>query len=362
MLSAANQIIRPKALRKIWQYKVFFGSNANFFRRILCVAALCSCVSLVFGQRTDAFSNLRSRVVAAGRPMQVLDSLTIAAPLLVVTDSATGQSIDRRIFSLHYNFLHIDTAQLRAICPDCRRLRVSYRVWPYNLAARISRIDTTAIRRSNSDDPIEFDYSPYEPSTKPWETGGLVSNGAYTRGISFGNSQNLVFNSNLNLQLNGKLGNDLEIQAALSDNSIPLQPDGTTRQLQEFDRIFIQLKRKNTILTAGDYDLLRPAHGYFSNYFKRLQGAMLTSQYEMKKKDAGGRSGGQILHSAFAIPRSADTLSVRVAAAVSRGKFTRQMIAGQEGNQGPYRLQGAEGERFIIVLAGTEKVYKDGQL
>jgi len=362
MLSAANQIIRPKALRKIWQYKVFFGRNANFSRRFLCVAALCSCVSLVFGQRTDAFSNLRSRVVAAGRPMQVLDSLTIAAPLLVVTDSATGQSIDRRIFSLHYNFLHIDTAQLRAICPDCRRLRVSYRVWPYNLAARISRIDTTAIRRSNSDDPIEFDYSPYEPSTKPWETGGLASNGAYTRGISFGNSQNLVFNSNLNLQLNGKLGNDLEIQAALSDNSVPLQPDGTTRQLQEFDRIFIQLKRKNTILTAGDYDLLRPAHGYFSNYFKRLQGAMLTSQYEMKKKDAGGRSGGQIPHSAFAIPRSADTLSVRVAAAVSRGKFTRQMIAGQEGNQGPYRLQGAEGERFIIVLAGTEKVYKDGQL
>ncbi len=340
------------------------------------VAMLCGWTGLAFAQRIESFSNLRSRIIAADQPVQVLDSLTIAVPLMGVSDLVTGQSLSLRFFSLHSNFLYTDTAQLRASCPDCRQLRISYRVWPYNLAARISRLDTTAIRRSNSDDPIEFDYSPYEPSTKPWETGGLVSNGAYTRGISFGNSQNLVFNSNLNLQLNGKLGNDIELQAALSDNSVPLQPDGTTRQLQEFDRIFIQLKRKSTILTAGDYDLVRPAHGYFSNYFKRLQGAMLTMefdtgkkeygvpgvQYGLKNKDGTGRTVVPMPNSAFAIPHSADTLSVRLAAAISRGKFTRQTIAGQEGNQGPYRLQGAEGERFIIVLAGTEKVYKDGQL
>ena len=285
--------------------------------------------------------------------MQLLVSLTVMPPLLSVTliphssSLIPHSSMDSGIFSLKNNRLYTDTARLRAICPDCEEVKVVYRVLPYNFAAPLRRLDTLAIRRNARTDAIEFDYAPYEPATKPWETNGLLSSGAYTRGLSFGNNQNLVFNSSLNLQLSGKLGNDLELQASLSDNSVPLQPDGTTRQLQEFDRIFIQLKRKNTALTAGDYDLTRPA-GYFSNYFKRLQGAMVEHR-QMGDWGFGSKTSG-------------DTLAVRVAAAVSRGKFARQIIQGQEGNQGPYRLQGAEGERFIIVLAGTEKVFIDGQL
>lgn len=290
------------------------------------------------------YSNLRSRTLDAGLPVQRLDSFTVALPLVGVTDSASGQIIEPGIFSIKNNELHTDTARLRAVCPSCTRLVVTYRALPFDLAAPLRRLDTAIIRLPGAAaDDIRYDYSPYEPPRNPWETSGLRSNGAYTRGLSFGNNQNLVFNSNLNLQLDGRLGNDLELTAALSDNSIPLQPDGTTRQLQEFDRIFIQLRRKDLALTAGDYDLNRPA-GYFSNYFKRLQGGMV--------------SGLQMP----AITPTADTLQFRAAAAVSRGKFARQIIPGQEGNQGPYRLQGAEGERFIIVLAGTEKVFLDGQL
>lgn len=289
------------------------------------------------------FSNLRTRIVDASQPVQRLDTFSVLPPLLSVTDSATGRSLDPVFFSLDNNRLRIDTALLRSACPDCRRLYATYRVLSVDLAAPVRRLDTALIRRPGAAaDDIRYDYSPYEPSKNPWENAGLRSSGAYTRGLSFGNSQNLVFNSNLNLQLDGRLGNDLELTAALSDNSIPLQPDGTTRQLQEFDRIFLQLRRKNTALTAGDYDLIRPP-GYFSNYFKRLQGGMI----EGRLQPPGGWR---------------DTLSYRAAAAVSKGKFARQIIQGQEGNQGPYRLQGAEGERFIIVLAGTEKVFIDGQL
>lgn len=310
---------------------------------LLCLAAavdLCA---------QQPFSNRRSRCIDARLVYQQLDSLSIAPPLLYARDSASGQALALSLFVLENNFLRVDTAGLRRSCPVCERICLDYRVLPLNLGARTSRLDTAAIRRAGQDNAIEFDYAPYAPAPPLLGSAGLVSNGSYTRGLSFGNSQNLVFNSNLNLQLEGKLGNDLEIKAALSDNSVPLQPDGTTRQLNEFDRIFIQLKRKNTTLSAGDFDLLRP-QGYFSNYFKRLQGADLQWTLERRSKVAGQK--------VPAAPRA----KFHAAAAISRGKFARQTIQGQEGNQGPYRLQGAEGERFIIVLAGTEKVFIDGQL
>lgn len=327
----------------------------------LCLAWLiCGGGNPLLAQRLQNHSNLRSRVIDASLPVQTLDTLTLVAPLVEIFDALTSQSVDPVFFRLQNNLLLTDTAGLKARYPGIASLRVTYRVLPFNLGANITRLDTAAIRRNARNNAIEFDYSPYEPAGKPWETGSLNSSGAYTRGFSLGNSQNLVFNSNLNLQLNGKLGNDLEILAALSDNSIPLQPDGTTRQLQEFDRIFIQLKRKNTTLTAGDFDLTRPpSGGYFSNYFKRLQGAMV------EYKGIGNlnlQSAIPNRQSHIGNPKSPDTLQVRAAAAVSRGKFARQTIQGQEGNQGPYRLRGAEGEQFIIVLAGTEKVYLDGQL
>jgi hypothetical protein len=286
-------------------------------------------------QKPIPLSNLHTKIINARLPGQMLDSLTIVPPILETTIFPSGEKTNTSLVRLQGNLLLIDTLKLHARYPACSQIRVVYRTLPYNLSSTITRIDTSAIRHRIRNDAIEFDYTLYEPVTKPWETSGLATNGTYTRGLSFGNSQNLVFNSNLNLQLNGKLGNDLEILGVLSDNSIPLQPDGTTRQLQQFDRIFIQIKRKNALLTAGDFDLTKPTYGYFSNYFKRLQGAMV----EIK-----------------------DSVSIRAAAAISKGKFTRQTIPGLEGNQGPYRLQGAEGEQFIIVLAGTEKVYIDGQL
>ena len=124
----------------------------------------------------------------------------------------------------------------------------------------------------------------------------------------------------------GQLG-DLEVLAAITDNSIPLQPEGNTQQLREFDKIFIQIKKDENTLIAGDYELSRP-DSYFMNYFKKLQGATFSRRWTMDGRRRTG-DGGRVLKT------QNPTLNTKFSVAAARGKFARNTLAAQEGNQGP---------------------------
>ena len=169
----------------------------------------------------------------------------------------------------------------------------------------------------------------------------LTRKGSISRGVSFGNNQDAIVNSHLNLQLSGKLNNEIEITAAISDNNIPIQPDGNSQQLQEFDKVFINVRGGRFNITAGDFE--DKAQGsYFLKYNKKAQGARF------------GINEVPLFRGV--------KLSSEVAGSVSKGKYRRQQFQGSEGVQGPYKLTGANGEMYIIILAGTEKIYIDGVL
>lgn len=291
--------------------------------------------------QVEELSNQRSKFLQLSPNQQQyqLDSLTVLSATLKVWNASDNVPVDSSYFSIVQNRLSWHPP-MGSGAARYTRLKLRYRVLPYDLYQPYARLDTTQIGLKDNGDYIAFDYNPYTPDEGIIDFKGLDYNGSFARGISFGNSQNLVLNSSFNLQLAGELGDGIEILAAITDNNIPLQPEGNTQQLQEFDKIFIQLKKNNNKLIAGDYELARP-NSYFMNYYKKLQGATYSNESTIMGK-------GQ--------------LRTRASVAVARGKFSRNTLTVIEGNQGPYKLSGRDGERFIIALAGTEKVFIDGVL
>ena len=287
-----------------------------------------------------AFSQLnqaqKTKLFITSNDTIYLDSLSLVPGSINVNDSTLKYKID---YKRHAIIFEKGSAR-----PD--GLVISYKTFPYNLEKNYFHKDPSLITKdlSRPDNPFTISFNEPPNSNSLFMNDGLNKNGSISRGITFGNNQDVVVNSNLNLQVSGKLTPEIDMVMAATDNNIPFQADGTTAQLQEFDKVFIQLSNHNTKLIVGDYQLSRPSNSYFMNFYKRAQGAYVSNTY----KDSTGKK--------------AITFKTQVAGAVSKGKFARNIIIGTENNQGPYRLTGANNEPFIIVLSGTEKIYLDGRL
>ncbi len=132
--------------------------------------------------------------------------------------------------------------------------------------------------------------------------------------------------------------------------NIPIQPEGNTQQLQDFDQVFIQtLRTTNNKLIAGDFPTKnKRVNPTFAKYLKRASRRLFSAQKSKTDKNL--------------VDSLSPSHTIQTSAAVSRGKFSRNVVQGVEGNQGPYRLRGENGESFIVILSGTERVYIDGRL
>lgn len=214
---------------------------------------------------------------------------------------------------------------------------INYLKFPEFLTKTYQQLDEHIIVKNNATAQTLYKLSQSNQESDFIPFDGLTTSGSISRGVTIGNNQNSVLNSELDLQISGKLNDKVSLRASIQDANIPLQESGYSQRLDEFDQVFIELYSDRWNVRAGDIDLLK-TNSYFGNFSKRVQGLLLN----VKLGDDDSKT------------------NLFAAGALVRGQFTRSQFTAQEGNQGPYKLQGPNGELYVLIVSGSETVYVNG--
>ena len=280
--------------------------------------------------KSQSYSNRNSKSIFIDADTLVLDSSSL------VVGSISLKDIDNEDYEIDYlnGKIIIKNPNLKG-----KTVEATYRKYPYRLN-QISINKPVSIIEKQLYSPVN-PFSIREPSSAMdnlFSSSELNTYGSLSRGVSIGNAQDMVVNSNLNLQISGKLDENVEITASITDQNIPIQPEGNTRQLKEFDRVFIMLKYKNKAsVTAGDIETKSPENAYFMRFSKLGQGLAVNYVENDTQTTPAYKIGASF--------------------SMAKGTFNRQNIVPIDQVQGAYKLQGVNGETFIIVLAGSERIY-----
>jgi hypothetical protein len=310
----------------------------EFFKLFICLSFLLFTSVFVYTQS----NGVKTKRFTVSSDTLFLDSLTIIAGSVEVFWGDQILPPEDYFVELSRGTLLLKRSDLKG-----QSLLINYRTFPFSLSQAYFHKSDALIRPNPGIVYNPFKYRPGEgPPSNNMSLSGLDKSGSITRGVGFGNNSDVSVNSSMNLQVSGRLSDNLNVLAAINDENIPIQPDGNTQQLQDFDQVYVQVFNKDFKLTAGDFRL-ESQPGYFMRYIKRAQGISALGRFYIKPVP-GDTTGPK--------------MDMQISGAFSRGKFARNQIQGIEGNQGPYRLQGAENEPFIIILSGTERVYVDGRL
>ena len=178
------------------------------------------------------------------------------------------------------------------------------------------------------------------PSGPSVSTSGLRTSGSVTRGVVAGTSRDVSVTSGLRLDVSGEVAPGVRLRAALTDENTPILPEGTTTQLSDLDRVFVEVESQRVRVRLGDVDLALSGTT-FAPVARQVQGALIEAEIPALGFVAGGRVVGS--------------------ASATRGTYRSQDLVALEGVQGPYRVQGLNGETFVVVVPGSERVTLDGQ-
>jgi len=164
--------------------------------------------------------------------------------------------------------------------------------------------------------------------------GRLNVHGSKSVRVSSGNRRELTVDQTLRLSISGKLTRDISVQATLSDDNLPVVPEGNTEELRDVDKILIELRAPTWQATLGDFVAERSGT-VFGDYRRKLQGVSFVVE--------------------------PGTVGAEALAGSPRGVYRTLQIRGEEANQGPYRLGAGDVGSNLFIVAGSEKVTLDGE-
>ncbi len=276
-------------------------------------------------------SNYRTKKVAVRDSIQI-DSVSINASQFSIK-TKSGNPIDTSFYKIDFSKALLTFK--KPVATDS--VIIDYLRYPNFITRKYFQLDDKIIvdNTDNMQQLYKLQQSTLTRNFTPFD--GLTTSGSISRGVTIGNNQNSVLNSELDLQISGKLSDKVSLRASIQDANIPLQESGYSQRLDEFDQVFIELFSDNWRIRAGDIDL-QNTNSYFASFTKRVQGLLV--DVNLGNDDA--------------------KTNLFAAGALVRGQFTTSQFTAQEGNQGPYKLRGPNNELYVLVVSGSETVYING--
>lgn len=217
-------------------------------------------------------------------------------------------------------------------------LTVQYVKFPDFLTQEYSIYDTSKIIDNEATNQNLYKVETLSnPKNIPFD--GLVTEGSLSRGVTVGNNQNSVVNSNLDFRITGKISEKVSIRASIQDTNIPVQEGSYSQRLNQYDNIFMELFTDSWNIRAGDV-FIGNKTTRFLNFNKKIQGLLTTVNFGNEDSKT----------------------NLFISGGLVTGNYASSAFKGQEGNQGPYKLVGKNGELYVLVIIGSERVYVNGVL
>lgn len=300
----------------------------------------CKAALLLFSCFLLSFSAWAQSTNGTKKGSVVIDSMTITLDTFsIIPNTFVLEGLDSADYQVDFLNATIHVLNKKALG---QRIDYSYRSFGMNLLQpRQHRSQNLNYRQRSS---IYQQMTPIVPKTEEFFSGNasrLQSTGSISRGVTIGTNQDFLLNSTMNLQLSGQLADKLTVVANITDKNVPIQPDGNTQSIQDFDQVYIKLNYDNRfMLSAGDIEAQFDRDA-FLKVNRKYMGLEFNADNTLK---------------------NGDVLKNTVGGGLSKGKYVKKNITPLNGVQGPYRLTGEQNETNIVIIAGSERVYIDGQL